>query len=257
MISEPRKGVSLVPDWSSYRPLPFLARAALACVRHAFDPLGLRSAEDVAKSAWPGDKATLAVLDRAAVSPHSTTSAAALATSAVGEFLGSLAPLSAAASLFAQAPRISLGELNTITFPRRSAAIDSAAVTWVDEGEPSRVPKLNIVGGSTLGPTKKLMSIVAVTRELTEASDAENVLDLMLRESCAFAIDATVFGAGAATSARPAGLLDGIAGLPPVPPRPTRMWPWTTIWRPWRRPSRRSRAGSPSSPIRGRRTRSD
>ena len=50
-----------------------------------------------------------------------------------------------------------------------------AVVSWVDEGGPSRVPQLNIVGGATLGPTRKLMSIVAVSRELSEASDAESV----------------------------------------------------------------------------------
>ena len=89
---------------------------------------------------------------RVASEHHSTT---ALTRSAVGEFLQSLASISAAASLFSVAPRIDLGRLDHITFPRRANPIDANAVSWVDEGAPARVPQLNIAGGAKLGPDEK------------------------------------------------------------------------------------------------------
>ena len=68
----------------------------------------------------------------------------------------------------------------------------------------------------TLGPVRKLMAITAVSRELSESSDAEDALQLLMRESSAFALDASVFSTAAATSAQPAGLLAGVAALTPA-----------------------------------------
>ena len=172
---------------------------------------GSTAPSSVARALWPRDEATIAILQRAATAPHSTASAAALATSAVGEFLGSLASLSAGASLFAAAPHVSLEGIATVNFPRRANAIDANAVVWIDEGAPSRMPQLTITAGVTLGPAKKLMAIAVASRELVESSDGETVLDLLLRESASFSLDASVFSADAATSAKPAGLLNGIS----------------------------------------------
>jgi hypothetical protein len=55
--------------------------------------------------------------------------------------------------------------------------------------------------------------MVALTRTLMESSAAEVTLTTMLRESVSFSLDATVFSTLAATTARPAGVLNGIAGL--------------------------------------------
>lgn len=210
-----RRGVPLRPDWQSYQALPFVARAALACARHALDPLRHGSAEAVAKAAWPGDKATLAVINRAATAPHSTANAAALAVEAVGAFLANLAPISAAASLFSIAPRVTLGENSTVKLPSRADPLAAADCTWVDEGGPSPVVRLDLAGATVLGPARKLLTSVAASRELVESTDAESILDLMLRESASYSLDLAVFSAIAASSARPAGLLAGIAPLTP------------------------------------------
>ena len=216
---------------------------------------GSTAPKSVARALWPRDEATIAILQRAATAPHSTASAAALATSAVGEFLGSLASLSAGASLFAAAPHVSLEGIATVNFPRRANAIDANAVVWIDEGAPSRMPQLTITAGVTLGPAKKLMAIAVASRELVESSDGETVLDLLLRESASFSLDASVFSADAATSAKPAGLLNGISAQTKsaATDESTAM---ATIYRSSRRQSRRSPAASPSSSIQGRPPRS-
>src|SRR5271157_1905027 len=197
--TEPRRGVPLRVAWDEYERPPFLARAALAYCRHAFDPNQSSGPAEIARRTWPDDQTTLAltIVKGAAVPPTSTTSTSAFSQIGLAEFLASLAPISAAAALFAAAPRVSLGRLSSITFPHRSAALDPSAVDWVDEGAPAIVPRLNIVGGSVLGPTKKLAAVVAVSRELSEASDAESALDLLLRESASLALDASVFSAAA------------------------------------------------------------
>ena len=133
-----------------------------ASARYALDPNRHRSPEDIARRSWPHDEATLALIARAASSLASTTTATALAVEAVGQFLASLAPLSAAASLFAVAPRVSLDGVSTVSFPRRANAIDASAVVWIDEGALGRVPRLDVVGGATLGPAKKLLAIAAL-----------------------------------------------------------------------------------------------
>ena len=213
--TEPRRGVPLRPAWDEYERPPCLARAALACVRHAFEPGRYSGAEEIARRTWPDDQVTRAIVTRATSSPATSTNTAALVQSAVGEFLASLAPTSAAASLFATAPRIQLGRTASITFPRRAGAIDASAVSWVDESSPARVPRLNVVAGAQLGPMKKLAAIVACTRELAEASSADDALDLLLRESASLALDVSVFSTTAATTAQPAGILAGVAGLTP------------------------------------------
>jgi len=82
----------------------------------------------------------------------------------------------------------------------------------VAEGEPSPVVQIALTGGPTLTP-KKLMAQVIGTNELFRSSAAESVFGELLRESVAFSLDAGVFSDLAATTARPAGLLQGIAAL--------------------------------------------
>ena len=169
----PRRGVPLRPDWSSYSPPPFVARAMVAAARHCFDPTRFGSVEEVARALWPRDEATVAVLQRAASAPHSTSNAAALVVEAVGTFLASLAPLSASASLFAAAPRISLGQYATVRIPGRADPFAAGDAVWVAEGDPAPVIRLDTATAATLGPLRKMLAITAASRELVEASDAE------------------------------------------------------------------------------------
>jgi hypothetical protein len=153
---------------------------------------------------------------RAATAPATTTApawAVGLAVTAVGDFIASLAPLSAAARLFEVAPRATLDGRNLIQFPRRLGPIDPADVPWVVEAGPLPVLQFDISGSTTLGPTKKLAAIVVTTFETTVSGAGEAVTRTLLRENVALSLDTTLFSNVAATTARPAGALAGVTAL--------------------------------------------
>ena len=119
---------------------PAFTRAALSHARHALSPGQYASVETAAKAAWPTDQVTPIII-RATTVPASSSTAAALLQTALGEFLSSLAAFSAAAALFSIAPRFSIGRLATVNFPRRSAALDATTFSWVDETSAMRSPE--------------------------------------------------------------------------------------------------------------------
>src|SRR5215207_7741890 len=96
--------IPLKPDYSGRsRPAIHLTRAAFA---HAKGLLEGQSPGDVCKNLWPGDDVT-ATVTRGTTTPATTATsgwASQLAqTSVTGDFVASLAPLSAAAQVFAGA----------------------------------------------------------------------------------------------------------------------------------------------------------
>jgi hypothetical protein len=109
--------------------------------------------------------------------------------------------------------QIDLGRFASVVVPGRATSIADAG-TWVQEGHPAPARQLTL-----LGPTlssRKLEVIVTMTRELTEASNIEDVVRILTTEAASMALDAAVFSTNAATAARPAGLLNGIAPLVPA-----------------------------------------
>ena len=198
------------------RAATYLERAVIANVLAAgrFEP----TAERVARRLWGDDGVTGLVL-RGAVEPALTTTptwAGALARDAVGDFVSSLAPLSAGAQLLNAAPRVSLKGVNAVSFPRRISPLRVEDVSWVAEGGAIRVPRLTI-GGGKLGPARKLATIVVVTQEIKDSSAVDIVLQTQLRKSMAFSLDASLFSNAAATADRPAGILNGITPLTAAP----------------------------------------
>jgi hypothetical protein len=181
---------------------------------HAAMPFGAsRSAESYARSRW-GDDVTPIVL-RAATGSATTgipAWAGDLARDAVGDFLASLAPISAAAKLFAAAPRVSLAGIQTLKFPARSGPLTPDQTMWIAEDAPAPVLRIDLTS-ATLGPAKKMLAFVVATRELLESSSAETIIATLLRENAAVSLDASLFSDLPATPARPAGALFGIAPL--------------------------------------------
>ena len=164
------------------RPAAYLERAVFAAARHAANPMGLGSVEHVARARWNdsvnrvGSARLHSLTTSRQVVPATTTApawAAGLAVTAVGDFIASLAPLSAAARLFEAAPRVSLDGKNLIQFPRRLGPIDPADVPWVVEAGPLPVLQYAVSGSATLGPTRKLAAIVVTTFETTESGAGE------------------------------------------------------------------------------------
>jgi hypothetical protein len=191
-----------------------LERACFATVRGALFPNEWKSIENYASDRWEEDSITPLVL-RAAQNPSKTTDAnmSALLTQVTGDFISSLAPISAAAKVFAAAVQANLDGIHAISLPRRAGPIDPAKAQWIDEGNPILVPIIPLEG-VLLGPMKKLGSMVVYTKELAEhGNNAEEVFRTLLRETVAAQLDAHVFSNLAATTARPPGLLNGITPL--------------------------------------------
>lgn len=165
----------------------------------------------------PGRAVTRAIhsVVKAAVSPASTpvsSWAGVLSGSIVADFVAGLAPTSAAAKLISSGLRVSLDGVGVLNIPHRTQNIAAIDTQWI--GELSAFPvKAFSLTSSAIGPTRKLISSVVVSRELAESSNGEEVVGQLLSEDIGASLDASVFSATAASSLRPAGILNGIAPL--------------------------------------------
>lgn len=161
-------------------------------------------AEHAAKM-WPHDDAVQLVL-RAASPPLDMANATAFAQVTVA-LLPMLAPYSAAADLFAQALKVTLGRDGSVVVPN----MGPVGVAFVAPGMPKPVLQ-GASTGSTLNPYK-IAGIAVASSELFANPAIEGVLQNLLGESAGPALDAVVFSNQAATAAHPAGILNGIAPL--------------------------------------------
>lgn len=192
--------------------------AAIALQRAAFAACHAASSGDVhhggaagvAASLYPDHKAAALIL-RGAVSPADSSSAAALAITAVADFVSSLAPQSAAARLIDAGLKVSLDGLDKLAIPKR-AGQPNGGVSWVRPGNaiPARMYSLDDI---ELGPVKKMAVISVVSHEIASRPNGDEVVATLLREDTALSLDAAMFGNAAATADAPAGLLNGVSAL--------------------------------------------
>ena len=204
-----------VPSFAQrLRPSDHLYRAATLAVMGARQPgTGLDAL--LLKEHYADDKVT-PILLRSASAPATLGTAnwaGNLAAAAVADTIIGLAGQSAAAALIARSLRVSLAGRGTITIPRR-LMVAADAGGFVAEAAPIQVRSLNITGGPTLTPSK-FGVIVCFTNELAERAvqDFELIVRQMLGEASALALDAAVFSSTAASSIRPAGILNGVTGI--------------------------------------------
>lgn len=160
-------------------------------------PLILRAATDPAKMSVPAWAGALAA--------HSVSSAIQEAVS-----MSMLRELLARGAL-----RVDLGRLGSVVVPGRSTTPADGGV-WVGEGEPIPVREYTILG-PTLRP-HKVAVIVTFSRELSEASNIEEVLRALITEAAGPAMDVAILSTTAATATTPGGIL---AGLTPVAAAPS------------------------------------
>ncbi len=201
--------VPLRPDYSRARN-NWLERSVVAsAISVAVDDPATGGPAGIAKRMW-GDGSVVDAICKGAVVPSSTSTASAFAGSAVADFVASLQPISAGAKLIAAAPSVSLDGVASITIPARISAIPADDAIWVDEGSPLPVVRMSLTNAATLEPRKLCVQAV-LTRELATYSAGETVITQMLREFAAVALDASLFSTAAASTARPAGILNGIA----------------------------------------------
>ncbi len=157
---------------------------------------------------WGKDTRAAEEIRKAAVQP--TTTDSATSQPAVGAFLQSLRPRSAAVQLFTNP--ISLAGTTEVRLPR--LATDWPEPTFVVEGGPIPAVQGSFTS-TTLGPPAKLAMMVGITGELERysAEAATAIVTEASQDAAARALDAAVFSATAASAARPAGLLNGVTAI--------------------------------------------
>lgn len=199
------------------RPAVHIERAAFATMARVAHGNRFGSGANAAKQLFPDDEVTPLLVQRAPVAAATTGDAAwagVLAQQALGDFIASLAPQSAAARLISAAPTVTLNGIQKIAFPRRQG-IPATDVAWVGEGEPIPARRLTLTK-SELGPARKMACIVVLSREVVQRTAGEAVVRTALREDTAASLDAALFSNLAATDARPAGLLHGLTPIGPA-----------------------------------------
>src|SRR5262249_31901974 len=126
-------------------------------------------------------------------------------------FLDVLTGMSAGADLLQRAIQLSLDGLASVHIP----GITPPTVGFVGESMPIPAYTETTSAGPVLSPYK-LAALVALSNELMAMSGAEGLIRQALVEAVGPALDSVLFGTAAATSAQPAGLRAGIAGLTPA-----------------------------------------
>jgi hypothetical protein len=179
------------------------ARAVAVVKRQAFDL--------VAAEMWPSDRELAAVV-KAASAPAMTTTAgwaAELAHKVTADIVQALGASSAGAEILGRSLLLTWDGAGSIGVPGFVASAGSAG--FVAEGDP--IPVRQFADTSQTLLPHKLASIVVLTREMVESSNAEVILGDTLVRSAGLALDAVLFGSAAASAAAPAGIRNGISTL--------------------------------------------
>jgi len=180
-----------------------------------------RNVDDMRKAIYGDDEATKAFIDytsKAATAPAMTSVvgwAAELIQQVNADFLEPLYPNVVYPSLSAQGLSLSFGRNGKIVVPTRSLT-PTIAGSFVGEGAPIPV-RQGAFTAATLTP-KKMAVITTWTREIDEHSvpAIEGLLRDAIKQDTAVSIDSVLLDANPATTVRPAGLLNGVAGLTPT-----------------------------------------
>ncbi|MBR0879118.1 HK97 family phage prohead protease [Bradyrhizobium barranii subsp. barranii] len=199
-------------------PMDFLVRAGTV---QLFAHLLRKPVDEVRRTIYGDDEATKAVLEwsiKAASTPATTFTpgwAQELVQQIVVDFMALLMPKSIFPRLSGYGLSLSFGRNGKIVIPTR-ARTPTIAGSFVGEGQPIPV-RQGAFASQTLVP-KKMAVITTWTREIDEHSvpAVEGLLRNAIQEDTAVSLDSVLLDSNPATSVRPAGLLSGVASLPPT-----------------------------------------
>lgn len=167
--------------------------------------------EEVARLVYANDDLVQQIVERGAA-PLGTTTASNfgtdLARPLVGEYIETLAPLSAAAALIGMGMQVNLAAATSMTMPARTGA-PSTTVSWVGEGEPIPV-RTFVVNDDTVLQPRKFGFIVAISRELARRAGGDAVVRQLIREDAASTLDAAYFSTASGDATTHPGMLDGL-----------------------------------------------
>jgi hypothetical protein len=210
-VTDPRRQpIPLRPDYSARASdaARTVARAAIAAVHRARSPIF--DTVDFVNKTWPDDRA-VGLLLRTAVSRMPLVPGGPLATIAV-HFLASLQGVSAAARLIAQSLAVHFGNaaaisIPTLTLPKGGFIAQGAAISAVQGTSSAGL----LIQPHTIAVT------VPLTNEMIAHSNAEQMVEQVLKENTGPLIDSLMFNANPAVpDLSPAGILNGIAALTPT-----------------------------------------
>jgi HK97 family phage prohead protease len=199
-------------------PIDLLVRAGTV---QLFAHMHKKSPDEMRKTIYGDDESTRAVVDwavRAATAPAMTSVvgwAAELVQQIVIDFMETLMPKSVFPRLSAAGLSLTFGRNGKIIIPTRSRT-PTIAGSFVGEGLPIPV-RQGAFTSQSLTP-KKMAVITTWTREIDEHSvpAIEGLLRNAIGEDTAISLDAVLLDANPATLVRPAGILNGVAGLTPT-----------------------------------------
>jgi Phage capsid family len=213
--SSTSRGGSTLPSSKSFlvRPRDHLVRCVRASAQFHTDS-SADYPKDFIRKTWGEDRATLALFERAASGPASTTAvgwAAEVVAQAVPDFLRSLGPASAGAQLLGRGIELQLGEGATyLSVPGLTATAGGAG--FVAEGQPAPVYQYD-ASGNLLLSAHKIMANVVLTRELLWSPSVEALIHDLLARSVGLALDKQLFSSSPATGQLPPGILNSVAPL--------------------------------------------
>jgi Phage capsid family len=188
-----------------------LVRACIATARGKSSQKSLAVSEIVRRT-WPNDE-TARLITRASSEPPATISGiAALARIVLPDFVAAMTPYSAAAALIDAGLQFTFDTAAYISVP--SFAAIPTGVAYCGEAQPIPVQQYQESAPPPLTP-KKLASIVVLSEELINSSNAETLVQDVLLRSVGLAVDGYLFSNAAATANQPPGLLNGVASTPP------------------------------------------
>jgi HK97 family phage prohead protease len=196
------------------KPLDYLFRAAAVMTKHGSYQGGSRPLTDTIREGYGEDvvlKAYLDVVTRAASIPADTTTvgwAKELVETSIGEYFDALLPMAVYPALRSFGGRYSFGRSGQISLPTRSTT-PTVAGAFFAQGAP--IPVKQAAFTAVVLVIKKMGVITVMTREIREHSipALEGILRQAMQEDTQGALDAVLLDAGAVTSIRPAGLLNG------------------------------------------------
>ena len=190
--------------------MDLLVRATLV---RGISHFGGKPLDQVLQERYPGHDATAAFVraDQTLGTTGVSGWASELVQTAYADFLQALQPYSIYPALRDKGIRLSFDGIGTVSMPSRTAG--GAQGGFVAEGSPIRVGR--ITTAAVTMTAKKLGVIVPFSKELVKRSTPaiEALVRQAILEDTGASLDPLVLDATAASTARPAGLLNGVSAV--------------------------------------------
>jgi hypothetical protein len=175
-----------------------------------------KSPEREAKALFDDDRTDLVI--KAATTPAAIAGTAAwagnLGAVSVYDAIADIASQSAAADLIGRGLKLNMDGVAELHVPGR--VVDPASAgAWVPEGGALPARKLGFADAAVLRP-RKLAVLAAITREMADGSNIEEVVRQTLGEASGLALDLAMFSSFAGDATRPPGLFAGVTPLTPT-----------------------------------------